>query len=249
VLVYPPRMPTAAGVMIGDEILTGKIRDTNVHLLIDTLRAAGVALRRVVTIRDEIDEIADEVRRCAAAHDHVFTSGGIGPTHDDRTIEGVARAFGHAVVRDPALEALVRHHWRERINDAALKLADLPEGSRLIADDGTRFPVVACRNVYILPGIPQLFASKLALVARELHGAPPVLQSIYLSGEESAIAAALTRVVGEVPAVAIGSYPRIGDPDHKVRITVEGGDRAEVERAVARLLELLPAPLVVRVER
>jgi molybdenum cofactor synthesis domain-containing protein len=242
-------MPTAAGVMIGDEILTGKIRDTNVHLLIDTLHAAGVVLRRLATIRDEVDEIADEVRRCAASFDHVFTSGGIGPTHDDRTIEGVARAFGCAVVRDPRLEALVRQHWRERINDAALRLADVPEGSRLIAAEEARFPVVVCRNVCILPGIPQLFAAKLALVARELHGTPPVLQSIYLSGEESAIAAALTQVVGEVPAVCIGSYPRIGDPDHRIRITVEGPERAAVERAMARLLELLPAELVIRVER
>jgi molybdenum cofactor synthesis domain-containing protein len=242
-------MVTAAGIIIGDEILSGKVRDTNIHLLIDTLHAVGVSLRRVATISDKVEDIADEVRRCSASCDQVFTSGGVGPTHDDRTIEGVARAFDCAVVRDPRLEQLVREHWQGRINDAALKLADVPEGARLVAADDTFFPAVAVRNVYVLPGIPQLFASKLALVVRDLHGTPLTLHSVYLRGEESAIAAQLDQVLREVPMVTIGSYPRIGDPDHKIRITVEGPDRAAVAKATERLLQLLPAELVIRVER
>jgi len=240
---------TAACIIIGDEILSGKTRDTNCALRIGLLHVLGVSLRRIVTIGDEVETIAEEVRACAAGHDYVFTSGGIGPTHDDRTIEAVAMAFGRPVVLQPALEAVVRGHWGDRITEAALKLAQVPEGARLIGGPGVRFPAVAVENVYILPGVPQLFAEKLAGLRGELSGAPETLHSIYLRSDETAIAASLTRIAEEIPEIRIGSYPRIGDPQYRVRVTVEGRDPARVAHATERLLELLPPAEVLRVER
>ncbi len=241
-------MTTAACVIIGDEILTGKVRDTNAAVLIDALRAIGVALRRLVTISDAVGEIAEEVRRCADRHDYVFTSGGVGPTHDDRTMEGIALGFGVRVVRDPTLEAVVREHWRERTNDAVLKMTEVPEGARLVHGATLSFPAVVFRNVYILPGVPQLFVEKLRWLGSELRGAREELRSVYTSCDESEIAESLSQVEAEHPGVRVGSYPRLGDPDHRVRLTLEGSDAPQVERALARLLELLPPGQVLRVE-
>jgi molybdenum cofactor synthesis domain-containing protein len=242
-------MTTAACLIIGDEILSGKVRDTNAHLLIDLLHEIGVALRRIATLPDIVEEIAEEVRRCAEQHDYVFTSGGIGPTHDDRTIEAIALAFAVPVVRHPELEARVRQHWGPRLTDAALKMAEIPEGARLLRGTRTLLPALAFRNIFILPGVPQLFAEKLAALRAELTGTREFLQSLYLSSDESAIAALLSQVVAGEPAVRIGSYPKIGDPDHRVRITIESSDPDAVERAATRLLELLPPEQVLRRER
>jgi molybdenum cofactor synthesis domain-containing protein len=239
---------TAAGIVIGDEILSGKVEDTNTSKLIATLREAGVALRRLVTISDDPEVIAEEVRRCSDSFDYVFTSGGLGPTHDDRTMEGVARAFGVAVTRDPLVERRVRKHWGDRINDAALKLADLPTGATLLDSGDGLLPVVTFHNLFILPGVPQIFAAKMELIKPLLQGRQRVLQSIYLDTDETSIAAQINEVVEAFPEVDIGSYPRLDDPSERVRITVEAAEAAAVERAVARLLELLPASRVVRTE-
>ena len=244
-------MTTAAGIVIGDEILSGKVQDTNTPLLIHRLRALGVALRRIVTVGDLPEEIAEELRRCARRFDYVFTSGGVGPTHDDRTMEGVAFAFGRAVVRHPELEAMVRAHWRDRVNEAALKMAEVPDGARLLPGEPgrLRFPLVAFRNVYILPGVPQLFAEKLAIAERELHGERLALHSVYLSADETEVAAQLIQVEREHPGVKVGSYPRLGVGDYRVRITFEGLTDPLVGAAVKRLLELVAPTFVVRVER
>lgn len=243
-------MTTAACIVIGDEILTGKVQETNAVPLTELLRELGVSLRRVVIIGDEVPVIAEEVRSCSQRYDYVFTSGGLGPTHDDRTMEGVALAFQVPVVRHPALEALVRQFFRgERLTPAALKMAEVPDGARLLEDEETRFPTVVIRNVYILPGIPQLFAAKLKRIGSELRGVRETLQSLYLDSDESQIAATLSQVAAEEPLLRIGSYPRMGDPDYRVRVTVEGTDGDAVRRALDRLLELLPPEQVLRVER
>jgi molybdenum cofactor synthesis domain-containing protein len=242
-------MPSAAAIIIGDEILSGKTQDTNTHALAVMLRASGVELCRVVTIPDDPALIAQEVELCSSRFDHVITSGGVGPTHDDRTIEGVARAFGRPVVMHPELERLVRGHWGERINDAALKLAEIPEGARLLYSDDGLLPVVALENVYVLPGIPQLFEAKLSRIRQELSGARWVLHSVYLSGDESSVAGHLSQVEQELPGVKIGSYPRLDVPDHRLRITVESAQRDLADRGLERVLELVPAHRVIRVER
>src|SRR3954469_19040114 len=124
-------MPTAGIVIIGDEILSGKFVEENAVFLIGELRSLGVDLRRITVIPDELDDIAATVRDASARYDHVFTSGGVGPTHDDVTIAAIAQGFGTTVTRHPELEAKVRAYWKDQLADANLRLADIPSGSEL----------------------------------------------------------------------------------------------------------------------
>jgi molybdenum cofactor synthesis domain-containing protein len=241
-------MTTAAGIIIGDEILTGRVRDTNAPLLIDLLNELGVTLCSVSIIGDDLDGIAEQVRRDAERHDAVITSGGVGPTHDDLTIEGVARAFAVPVVRHPELEQLIRRLWGERFTEGALRMADVPEGARLLFGHDGLLPLVAFRNIYLLPGIPQLFAAKLKALRDELHGCRPTLHNLYLTSDESRIAPCLAQVDGEFEDVKIGSYPTFGQADYRLWVTIEGMDPERVERARRRLLEIIPTAEVIRSE-
>lgn len=241
-------MTTAAVLIIGDEILSGKVQDTNAPLLIALFRELGVRLERMVYLADDCDAIATEARSCSETYDAVITSGGIGPTHDDCTIEAVARAFGVEVERDPEVASMICTYWGERINDAALRMADMPEGSRLLYSSDGLLPIVVFRNIYLLPGIPKLFAAKIGALRIELDGVPLEIRHLYLNSDESRIAPLLSRADDEFPAVKIGSYPRLEATDHRVWITVEADTATEVEAATKRLLELLPDKDVVRVE-
>jgi molybdenum cofactor synthesis domain-containing protein len=241
-------MTTAAGLIIGDELLSGKIRDSNGPVLIEFLRDLGVTLDRMVYIGDELAAIASEVEACSRDHDAVITSGGVGPTHDDVTMAGIAAAFGVDVVRHPELEAMIRAWWGERFTEAALRMAEMPDGSRLLYSGDGLIPLVVFRNVYILPGIPRLFQAKLGALRGELEGRPLTVRSVYLRSDESQIAALLGQAAEEFRSVKIGSYPRTENEDHRVWITVEADDLATVRAAVTRLLELLPDDDVVRVD-
>lgn len=242
-------MTTVAALIIGDEILSGKVRDTNAPALIEALRDLGVGLRRIAYVSDEVDEIAAEVRWCAERFDTVITSGGVGPTHDDRTVAGVALAFGVAVVRHPELVALIEGYWGERCTESALRMADVPEGARLLHTPDRLLPVVVYRNVYLLPGVPQLFTAKLNALRTELEGERPEIRHLFLSSDESRVAPLLARVADEFPATKIGSYPQWESEEARLWITVEGATAASVDAATDRLLELLPPDEVVRVER
>lgn len=239
------RIITAAGIIIGDEILSGKVQDANAGTLVAHLWSHGVALRRLVTIGDDLEEIAREVRHCSDRFDWVFTSGGIGPTHDDRTVEGVARAFDCPVVRPLELERSVRAHMGGAMNEAALKMAEVPEGARLL--DGGAFPVVTLRNIFMLPGVPEIFAEKLERVCQQFSGRPPAVQRLYLRTPETAVAADLAEAQRNHPQVKIGSYPLGDRDDYNLLITVEGDQADGVKQAVARLVELLPPRVIRRV--
>jgi len=241
-------MTTAAGIIIGDEILTGRVRDTNAPLLIDLLNDLGVTLCSISIIGDDLDTIAEHVQRDAGRYDAVITSGGVGPTHDDLTIEGVARAFDVPVVRHPELEQMIRRLWGERFTEGALRMADIPQGGRLLFGHDGLLPLVAIRNVYLLPGIPQLFAAKLKALRDELHGCRPTLHHLYLSSDESRIAPCLAQVDGEFEDVKIGSYPTFGQADYRLWVTIEGMEAQRVERARDRLLELIPPAEILRTE-
>ena len=144
---------TAGIILIGNEILSGKITDANAAYLCRELRALGVEVRRITVIPDEVDLIATEVRAFSGAYDVVFTSGGVGPTHDDVTIEGVARALDVPVIREPRLVQVLEGYYKGRLNDARLKMAEVPRGAELTADGELVFPAVVVRNIYILPGV------------------------------------------------------------------------------------------------
>ena len=241
-------MTTAAAVIIGNEILSGKVDDENTPSLIEMLDSAGVILQRVVVIADEMEAISRDVRACAEAHDHVFTSGGVGPTHDDLTMASIAHGFGVPLVLHPELEQIIETHWKGRVNEAAMKLAQVPEGSTVLAGPDGLWPAVCFRNVYILAGIPKIFAAKLEAIRPQLSGTPSTVRSVYLCSDESSVAALLSQAVAECPEVQIGSYPRYEETGPRVRVTVESTDAGAVDRAVDRLVELLPADKVIRLE-
>lgn len=242
------RDTTAALVVIGNEILSGKVVDTNSTFLAQQLRAAGVTLRRMVVIPDEVEVIAAAIRELAPTVDVLFTSGGVGPTHDDVTIEGIARGLGRRVVRHPAIEGILRAHFGERINEAHLKMAEVVEGTELDSGGKVSFPTFRVENIYVLPGIPEIFREKV-LALRERFSADPFhLRVVYVREMESAIAAHLNQTLAEFPELLLGSYPKLNDPDYSVRITLESKDRDYVERALAVLLALLQPGSVVRTE-
>jgi len=247
---YPDPVTTVAALIIGDEILSGKVREANTECIIELMRDIGVDLRRIVTMGDEEDEIAAEVRFCSERFDAVITSGGVGPTHDDRTVAAVAHAFGVGIERSLELERMIRIWWGKRFTEGALRMADIPEGSTLLYSSDGNMPLVVCRNVYLLPGIPQLFHAKIGALREVLHGKKHASANLYLSSDESAVANTLSDVDAAFPEVKIGSYPsHEANQDHQVWITIEAATTDKVGEAVDRLLELLPKEEVVRVDR
>lgn len=245
---------TASILVIGAEVLSGKVVEENASWLIGWLRARGVELRRIEVLPDEEEEIADAVRRNRPRVDHLFCSGGIGPTHDDVTVEGVSLALGVPVVRHPELEQLVRTHYAARaglsaLPDAALRLADVPDGARLLRNPGIWYPVIAVDETYLLPGVPMLFRSQVESLSGRFSGPRFHLRSLFLSCSEVEITAALDATVARFPEVSFGSYPRF-DPgaDHRVKLTAEGRDGEAVERAFAALESALPPGVLLRRE-
>jgi molybdenum cofactor synthesis domain-containing protein len=238
---------SAGVVLIGDEILSGKVADENAIFLIAELRALGVALRRITVIPDVLDEISATVKDFAGRFDHVFTSGGVGPTHDDLTMEGVARAFGRKIIRHPLLEQLMRGFYGERLEERNLRMCDVPEGCELVAGDNPSWPVVAVGNVYVLPGVPQIFRGKFKSISERFRTAPWHLKQVFSSGEEGTIAARLDDIVARFPMVSVGSYPTLATGDYRVKVTLEGKDATAVDAATAALVEALGG-LVVRVQ-
>lgn len=237
-------MATAGIAIIGDEILSGKFVEENAAFLIGELRALGVDLKRIVVIPDDKADIAQTVRELAARFDHVFTSGGVGPTHDDVTIAAIADAFGMAVVRHPELEARVRAYWGERLTDPNLRLADIPAGAHLVYGKDQVWPVVAVENVYILPGVPSLFRRKFVDIRDRFRTEPVTIARVYIDADEGFIANDLDHVVAAHPAVKIGSYPRFSEKDFKVLVTLEGKGAGEVASAFQLLVERLGARVV-----
>jgi FAD synthetase len=237
-------MAKAGLIVIGDEILSGKVVDTNTPFLIGELRALGVTLAEVAVIGDQLELIGETVARFSARYDHVFTSGGVGPTHDDLTIAGVARGFQKSVVRHPELDALLRAYYEylgKPIIERNLLMADVPDGAELIRGPELKWPVVAMKNVYILPGIPEIFRRKFTAIAERFRDTPFFLRQILIRSEEGVIAAHLDHIAKSHPRVLLGSYPRMepAADGHRVKLTLEGKDLAAVESAVSELAQLL----------
>lgn len=243
-----PAERTAGIIVIGNEILSGKVIDTNAPFLTRELRALGVNLQRILTIPDELDEIAAAVREFRPRYDIVFTSGGVGPTHDDVTMAGIARGFGRPVIRHPAIEGRLREFYKDQVNDARLKMSEVPEGAELIVDGRLGFPTVKLENFYILPGIPELFEQKFESLRERFETTPYVLRCVYTREGEGSIAEHLNATLAAFPELLLGSYPKIGHPEYAVKLTLESKDPAYVEQALRHLLALLPAEAIVRTE-
>lgn len=241
-------MPTAGILIIGNEILSGKVADSNSPYFCRELRTLGVEVGRILTIPDEVGIIAAEVRSMSEAYDFVFTSGGIGPTHDDLTIEGVAAAFGVPVVKNESIEDRLRRATRNEANDTLLKMAMIPEGATLLDAGDLWFPLVVVENVYIFPGVPELLRKKFESARDRFRGIPFVLKRVYVKQRESDIAPHLNELLQQFPELLLGSYPRIGEEAFHVMLTLESRDAGYVQRALDVLLERLPASAVFKVE-
>jgi molybdenum cofactor synthesis domain-containing protein len=244
--------PRAALVVVGTEVLSAKVRDENGPWAAARLRDLGVRLAAMVTVHDDVDLVAEAVARERARVDWLFTSGGVGPTHDDVTVPGVAKALGRPIRRLGQLEDALREGHRRWLGvadapETVLRMADVPEGTRLAGDPG--YPVLVAENVVMLPGVPRFFRLQFEAFARDALAAPPFrLASAYLSLREDEFAAELHAVAREYPDVEIGSYPRFDGADHAVRVTFEAKDAARVEAARAAFLAAVPDAAVVRVE-
>lgn len=243
-----PRDLLAAIIVIGNEILSGKVVDTNAPFLTRELRAIGVTLKRILTIPDEVDEIAEAVQEFRPRYDVVFTSGGVGPTHDDVTMEGIAKGLGRRLVRHPAIESRLREFYKEHVNDARLKMSEVPEGAELLVDGRLGFPTVKCENFYILPGIPELFEQKFEALRERFSATPYTMRVIYTREGEGSIAEHLNATLAAFPELLLGSYPKLSHPEYTVKLTLESKDPEYVDRALAHLLRLLPAEAIVRTE-
>ncbi|SET01929.1 molybdenum cofactor synthesis domain-containing protein [Oceanicella actignis] len=246
----PARVPTAAMIVIGDEILSGRTRDSNMHHLARELTAMGVALREARVVPDERAAIVAAVNALRAAHDHVFTSGGIGPTHDDVTADAVAEAFGVPIdVREDARAILEAYYGDSgALNAARLRMARIPEGAVLIPNPISQAPGFQIGNVYVMAGVPDIFAAMLEEVKPRIVGGPPVLShALRAPLAEGDIADALAEAARAHPQVSIGSYPfyrgGLG-----TTLVARARDRAALEAAVRDLREMCARLGAARIE-
>ena len=241
-------MSTAAIVVIGNEVLSAKVADENGPWLAKQLRELGVELRRIETVPDEIPLIVDAVLRARASARWVFTSGGIGPTHDDVTIAALAQALGRKVVHDPRSLALLESKFGARMNAARRRLAEVPEGAVLVWNEASLFPVITVEELVVLPGVPGAFREGFNWIRERYRTAPIFSRSVFLSLGEGRLAEHLDAAVAAFPAVGIGSYPRFDDADHRVKVTFDSRAQDQVRAARDFLVARLPAGALVREE-
>ncbi|MBK5910732.1 hypothetical protein CCR85_04395 [Rhodothalassium salexigens] len=234
----PDAPVTAALIVIGDEILSGRTRDANLATLATWLDARGVQLREARVIPDVPDIIAEAVNTCRRAHDYVFTTGGIGPTHDDVTAESVARALGLPLdIHPEAWRLLEAQYAPGEFTPARQRMARVPKGGRLIANPISAAPGFAVGNVYVLAGVPMIMEAMLDSLAHEIVGGAPMRSiTIRLDESESKVADLLARVQADAPRVSVGSYPFYVAGHVGVQVVFRATDSQALERA-ARALE------------
>lgn len=234
--------PTAAMLVIGDEILSGRTQDSNTHYLAGELTRHGIRLMEARVVADDRAAIVEALNALRARWDHVFTSGGIGPTHDDITADAVAAAFGAPIgIREDARALLAAHYDRSGLefNAARQRMARIPEGAALIENPISTAPGFTLGNVHVLAGVPDIFRAMVASVLPQLTGGPPLLsQNLRVDRGEGEVAAAFGALAADFPDLSMGSYPFIRAGAHGTNLVIRGTDPARVEQAMARLVAL-----------
>ena len=235
-----PARPRVAMLVIGDEILSGKITDTNSPWVASRCRALGLDLRRILVLPDDLDEVAAAVAEWSRRCDFVFTSGGVGPTHDDLTMASIARGLSRPLCRNAELHAVIEERMGKRYTPAAARMADIPSGADLWWDGELRFPQVVVGNVVVFPGVPALLRLKFDAIAHRFGGTPVQSERLVTTLGESALADDLARIQREHPTVAIGSYPQFDEKPWTVTITMDavaldalGACRSAVQALIA----------------
>ncbi|TVR03058.1 MAG: competence/damage-inducible protein A [Deltaproteobacteria bacterium] len=242
--------PRGALLLIGNELLTGKIQDANGPLVVESFRQQGVDLVEMRVIPDSVAGIATAVRELRDRSDFLITSGGVGPTHDDLTMCGVANAFDVPLVTHPVLEEGIRRFYANEPDQLRvwLRMAQVPEGCDLLFDAGNPWPVYHLSSTYILPGIPGIFRRQFEIVRRRFATHPVRQQTLYLTIGEGEIAELLEEIQRRHPAVEIGSYPLLGEGTIRTRVTLECREAGMLEDASEGLQQLLPAEALIEVE-
>ena len=231
--------PTAAMLVIGDEILSGRTRDANMYHLAGQLTEHGIDLKEVRVVSDDAEAIVRATRALSAAYTHVFTSGGIGPTHDDITADCIAAAFGVSIgVRADARDILQAHYDAngQVLNDARLRMARIPEGARLIDNPVSKAPGFTLQNVHVMAGVPSVFQAMLASILPSLTGGKPLLSVSYrVDRGEGDIAAPLGVLADAFPELSIGCYPFQKDGLFGANIVMRGTDDSQLQKVLAAL--------------
>ena len=234
---------TAALLVIGDEILSGRTEDKNIAQVARWLNSQGIRLQEVRVVPDVEVAIVNAVNALRSAYDYVITTGGIGPTHDDITVDSIAAAFGVPVVTDPKARTILEHYYAERgleVTDARLRMARVPEGAELIPNPTSGAPGVKMKNVYILAGVPNIAAAMLQGLNGKLEGGRPMTAvTVSAHAAESEVAVLLKQVQDEYPGVSIGSYPFYRDGAFGADFVVRSEDGALAQRCADELRKRL----------
>lgn len=218
----------AALLVIGDEILSGRTQDRNIAQVALWLNEQGIRLREVRVVPDDIGSIAAAVNALRTSYDYLFTTGGIGPTHDDITVDAMATAFGVEVIEHPEARRILENYYRDRpggLTEARLRMARTPQGAELIQNPSSGAPGVKIENVYILAGVPQIAASMLEALRGKLEGGRPVVSvTVGARAAESDVADLLRETEAANPGVAIGSYPFFRDGSYGANFVIRSED-------------------------
>ncbi|MEO6224641.1 MAG: molybdopterin-binding protein [Sphingomicrobium sp.] len=224
------RQWTAALVVIGDEILSGRTQDQNIAQVATWLNGQGIRLSEVRVVPDVAGRIAETVNALRSAHDYVFTTGGIGPTHDDITVDSIAAAFGVPVIEHPQARAILEDYYRDRpggLTPARLRMARVPEGAELIPNPSSGAPGVRIGNVFIMAGVPNIAAAMLDALTGTLEGGRPMVSiTVGARAPESDVADLLRETEADHEGVAIGSYPFFKDGRHGANFVIRSEDAA-----------------------
>lgn len=237
------RVVSAALIIIGDEILSGRTADANLRYIARRLDSLGVRLKQVRVVPDEQDAIVAAVNECRAAHDYVMTTGGIGPTHDDITAAAIAVAFGRPLIRNPEIAAILEDAYRDSgldLNPARLSMADTPEGVSLIDNPVSGVPGWQIENVFVFAGVPKIMQAMFESMTHRLTGGEPLRErAVIVDIGEGTLAADLAEIQNRHAALSIGSYPYYRGGAFGVKLVLRGTDDAELDAAVEELMAVL----------
>ena len=243
-----PKIVTAAILVIGDEILSGRTKDKNIGYIAEYCTNIGIDVREVRVVPDVQAEIVAAVQALSARYDHVFSTGGIGPTHDDITADAMAAAFGVAIDHDPrAVAILTEHYGAANLNEARLRMARIPHGASLIDNPVSKAPGFTIGNVHVMAGVPVIMQAMLdAVTATIPTGTKMLSATVPASMGEGRIAAGLAAIQLDFPDVSIGSYPKMLDGGFATDIVLRSRDGDRLALAVRAVEELIAGLLVAR---
>ena len=231
--------PTAAMLVIGDEILSGRTRDANMYHLATQLTDQGIDLKEVRVVSDDPEAIVSATRALSAAYTHVFTSGGIGPTHDDITADCIAAVFGVSIGVRADARAILKAHYDtngQELNEARLRMARIPDGAHLIDNPVSKAPGFTLLNVHVMAGVPSIFQAMLASILPSLTGGKPLLSVTYrVDRGEGDIATPLGVLANAFPELSIGCYPFQKDGLFGANIVIRGTDKSQLQNAMIAL--------------